>query len=168
MKTIQIIATRPYGHPFPIVSWFIRLIQWSAHSHVVLYFPEERKLRHAHFNEFKEEHPDDFFEKNRLVDMKTIYLTEEQYEKLDNYSLSKIGKQSGYFSTLFGSLIPELAKKTFGLSLKNPFYKGMTCSEYLRESLRKANEVLVFVLTCAIPKGTFNTKEAMALAADFK
>lgn len=167
MKRIQILATRPYGHCFPVISWLIRLLSWSPHSHVVIYFPEERKIRHAHFNEFKEEEPDAFFEKNRLVDMKTVYLSEDQYAKLDSYSASKIGKQEGYFCTLFGSLIPQVLKSAFGLKLGNPFCKGMTCSEYVRESLRQANEVLVFVLTSTIPKGTFNTKEAMELANNF-
>ena len=166
MKRVQILATRPYGHYFPIISWLIRLIQWSKESHVVWYFPETNMVRHAHFNEFKEINIDKFMEMNRLVKMKTISLTDDQYQRLDEYTASKLGKQSGYFATLFGSLIPDIMRSLFKIKLKNPFYKGMTCSEFVREGSRKIDEVMVFVLTHEICQGTFNTQDAMSLASE--
>lgn len=165
MKRIQLLATRPYGHYFPIVSWLVRLFEWSKQSHVVLYFPETQIVRHAHFNNFKEQNVDEFMKNNRLINMKTINLSDEQFARLDEYSMSKLGKQTGYFSTLFGSLIPNAVRNLFGKKLHNPFYKGMTCSEYVRESLRKVDEIMVFVLTNDIAKGNFSTDDAMELAS---
>jgi hypothetical protein len=166
MKKIQILATRPYGHCFPIVSWSIRLMEWSKQSHVVIFFPETEMIRHAHFNTFKEEKIGDFMLKNRLVNMKTLSISDEQYKKVDEYTASKLGPQDGYFSTLAGSLIPQITRTLFGLKLKNPLYKGMTCSEFVRESMRKIDEVLVFVLTNSIHKGNFSTDDAIELASD--
>jgi hypothetical protein len=166
MKTVQVLATRPWHQWFPIVSWLIRLIQWSKHSHVVWYFPEMKIVRHAHFNDIREEDIDKFMEKNRLVGMQTIHLTEDQYKKLDDFTKSKLGKQHGYFTTLFGELIPDLVHSLFKARISNPFYKGMTCSEFVREGSRQIDEVLVFVLTHQIPQGTFNTKDAMLLASN--
>lgn len=166
MKKVQILATRPYGHWFPIISWMIRLIQWSKESHVVWYFPETNMVRHAHFNEFKEQNIDEFMEKNRLVNMKTISMSDEKYKKLDDYTASKLGKQSGYFATLFGSLVPDLMRSLFKMKLSNPFYKGMTCSEFVREGSRQIDEVAVFVLTHEIHQGNFRTTDAMSLASE--
>jgi len=165
MKKVQLLATRPYGQWFPIVSWIIRFIQWSKESHVVLYFPETKKVRHARFNDIIEQHIDEFMEKNRLVNMKTFNLSNEQYEAVDEYTKSKLGKQCGYWSTLIGSLIPEIIRTLFKIKLSNPLYKGITCSEFFRESARKIDGQLVMVLTNSIPKGTFNTQDAIELAS---
>lgn len=166
MKQTQVIATRPYGHWFPIVSWMIRLFQWSSHSHVVLYFPDQKIMRHAYFNEIKEQDPDSFFEDNRLVDIRTITISDEQYQKIDEYSKSKVGKQTGYWSTLVGSIPASIIRTLFKTKLKNPWYKGLTCSEFVRNSLRQVDEVLVFVLTNDLPEGTFNTEDALKLASE--
>jgi hypothetical protein len=163
MKKIQLLATRPYGHWFPIVSWLIRLTQWSSESHVVLYFPETQKVRHARFNDITEEDIDCFMLKNRMTNMKTILLNDAQFEALDQYSKSKLGKQTGYWSTFIGSFIPQIIRK-IGITVINPFYKGLTCSEYFRESIRKADPQLVMVLTNNIPKGIFSTQDALELA----
>lgn len=167
MSKISIIATRPSTILFPIISWGIRLLEWSKHSHVAIYFPDKEIVRHAHFNDIKEEKIEDFLKANKIVNMKTIELTVTEYEKIDSYTTSKIGKQKGYFSTLFGAAIPLIVRNITGKYLRNPFYKGTTCSEFVRNSLRQTNPVLVFILTNIVPNGTFTTEDAIALAKEF-
>jgi hypothetical protein len=164
MRRIQILVTRPYKQWFSIVSWLICLAQWSNHSHAVLYLPETHRLRHVYFNDILEEDISSFMLKNRLVNMRTISLTDEQYQAVDEYSKSKLGKQTGYFSTFFGSLIPQIFRNIFKIYLKNPLYKGITSGDFIRESLRKIDNYTVCVLTSNIPEGIFNSKDALDLS----
>ena len=165
MKNIAVLGTKPHGHWFPIVSWLIRLLEWTKQSHVLLYFPETHMVRHAHFNNIKEQHIDEFMKDNRMMDMKVISFPDEAYDKVDLYSKYRLGKQKGYFKTLFGSIIPQLCKHIFKTRFKNPWYEGTTCSEFVRESLAQGDEVEVSILTKHIPKGTFTTWEALCLAS---
>ena len=87
--------------------------------------------------------------------------------KVDQWTKSKIGKQKGYFCTLFGNLIPQIVRNIFGKMLSNPLAKGLTCSEFVRATLRQADPVWVFVLTNEIPNGTFTTTDAIHLAEEF-
>lgn len=164
---IQVIASKPAHQLFPIISWGIRLIEWSKQSHVTIYFPDKDLVRHAHFNNIEEVHINKFLEKNKIVNMKNIELTEEQYKKIDEWTKSKIGKQEGYFCTLFGNLIPQIIRNVFHKMISNPLTKGLTCSEYVRTALRQADPVWVFVLTNEIPNGTFTTTDAIDLAEEF-
>lgn len=168
MKRLQIIGTRPYSHPFPIVSWLIRLCQWSKESHVSIYFPEKEIVRHAHFNNIKEESIDNFSDRNRITDIQSITLTEEEYNHLDSFTANSIGKQKGYWLTLLGSFIPQLARRIFNARWGNPFYKGITCSEFVRSSFKLVDEKLIVVLTNNIPKGTFTTSDALKLTKEMR
>lgn len=163
---VQVIASRPKGQWFPIVSWLIRLAEWSKQSHVIFYFPELNIARHAHFNDIKEESIESFLKTNKIVTIRNLDITNEQFLALDSWTSSKVGKQHGYFSTLLGCLIPQIAYNLFKIRLSNPFYKGLTCSEFIREGLRKVNEVAVFVLTNDILPGTFTTDDSIQLASD--
>lgn len=166
MYEVQILATKPRKALFPVVSWGIRLLENAPHSHVAIYFVNHGLVRHAHFNNMEGVSYCDFTNKNTIVETVSLNLSREAYIKLGNYTESKLGRQSGYFSTLFGSIIPMITRRLTGKRISNPFFKGITCSEFVRESLRQINEVLVFVLTNDTPKGTFTTRDAMALAKD--
>jgi hypothetical protein len=166
MYEVQILATKPKKALFPVVSWGIRLLEGSKHSHVSLYFVNHGLVRHAHFNDIEGQSFQDFSKEHQIVDYISLDLSKEQYIKLGKFTEEKIGKQSGYFSTLFGSIIPMVVRRLTGKKIRNLFVKGITCAELVRESLRQVNEVLVFVLTNDTPKGTFTTIDAMSLAKD--
>lgn len=165
MSNIEILATRPSGHPFPIISWVIRVLEWSSQSHVTIFFPAKGVVRHAHFNSFKEEHISQFLKSNRVIKSKELELTSDEYAGVEAYTRSKLGRQSGYFLSLFGNLIPQLCRVLFNIKLRNPLYKGMTCSEFVRNSLKKVDESVVLRLTDDIPEGTFTTNDALELTA---
>jgi hypothetical protein len=166
MYEVQILATKPKNQLFPVVSWGIRLLENAPHSHVSIYFVNHGLVRHAHFNNIEGESFSDFSKEHSIVKTVSLNLSKEAYIKLGNFTQAKIGKQTGYFSTLFGSIIPMITRRLTGKRISNPFVKGITCAEFVRESLRQINEVLVFVLTNDTPKGTFTTIDAMALAKD--
>jgi hypothetical protein len=163
MKRIQLLGTKPYGFGLFIISWIIRVLEWSKQSNVVLYFPDEQNVRYVYLNKIKEENIDSFMERNRLIRIQTIEITEDQYQNIQKYSKAKLGSQSGYFLSLFGSVIPLFIKNIFKLKTKNFLYKGMTPGEFARECARQIDEVFVFVLTNDIHKGTFSTDDALEL-----
>lgn len=163
MNRVQVLSTRPWGHPFPLISWLIRLVEWSPQSHIVWYFPEQKVVRHAHFNEIKEQDIDSFMRKNRLVNMKTIYLNDDEFIALNEVTERKIGKQSGYFSTLFGAFIPQLARTIFGVKLRNHFADGFTCSEFVRMGLKRISPFTMEKYE-SISFGNFTTDDALEAA----
>jgi hypothetical protein len=166
MQKVQVLATAPWNVSFPFYSWLVRFTQITKESSVVWYFPENKIIRIANLKEIKEINIDEFMKKNRLTNMKTISLTEKQYEDLSNYTKSKLGKQSGGFLTAAGFIVVQFLRKFFKLKIKNPFNKAMTSAEYIREGSRKIDELVVFVLTHNIPQGNFNTEDAMELTSE--
>lgn len=166
MHKVQVLATRPWNVWFPIVSWLIRLSQLSKESEVAWYFPDRQIIRIASLDGIKEMNIDHFMEKNRLVNMKTISLTEKQYTELEEYTKSKLSENSkNLFSTL-GFIFVQFFKKILGIKIKNPFNKQLTSAEYIREGARKVDELTVFILTHNVPKGNFNTEDAIDLASE--
>lgn len=164
---IQIIATKPVEFFHLIISWIIRLTEKSKQSNLVIYFPDKEIVRYVNYNKIEEISIDDFLEKNKIVNIKNIELTDNQYLKIDEYTKSKIGKQKGFFSTIFGNIFPQIVKRYTGLIIANPFYEGLSPAEFIRSALRQAEEVWVFVLTNEIPKGTFTINDAIHLAEEF-
>ncbi len=166
MKKIQVLTTRPWNSYFPFLSWLIRLFQLSKESNIVWYFPEKKIIRDVYFNKIREIDIDKFMENNRLVNVKTLKLSEEQYKRIDKYTASKLGAQSGYFKTLIGFFISQFFKLLSRVKIKNPFFKGMTSPEFIREGARKIDELFVFISTCESAPGNLTTTKAMDLISE--
>jgi hypothetical protein len=167
MKKVTVLGTKPKNTFFPIISWGIRLLEHSKQSHVTFFFEEEGIVRHAYFNDIQEQKIEDFLKTNTVVREHTLYIKEDAYERLSNYTKSKLGEQSGYFCTLFGCAFPLIVRQITGRHLRNVLFKGQTCSEFVRAGFRQINEIYVFVLTNNIPSGTFTTTDALDLAEEF-
>jgi len=135
MKKLKVHGTRPKNHKFPLVSWGIRLVEWSDISHVIMEL-EDGRIYHAHFNEVRFEKLEDFKKKASLVHTYEFEIPEELYDAMVDWCEGYKGIKKGYFSKLFGALVPHLARGLFGVYMKNLFVKGMEenaiCSELLR------------------------------------
>ena len=165
MHTLKLIGTRPSGHPFPVVSYFIRFFEWSKVSHVALLVSGQHKVAHAHFNEIKYEDLDVFMETNKVVYDKIIRLTDDEYRAVLAEIKRLEGKQKGYWATLFG-VLPSLLVRliTFGaVRLGHPCFVGLTCSE-LFVHLMNLSERTSSHKDPRIKEGTTTTRDALALA----
>jgi hypothetical protein len=162
MKRVQILTTRPYGSFFPIVSWLIRIIQFSKESHILWYFPEKKLVRDIHLGEYREIDIDLFMEANKLINVKTLVISEDQYASLDEYTKSKEGKKESWLFPFISFLFLQIFRK-LGIKFANPFFKELTSADFIREGSRQIDALLVFIFTKDIPKGVFNTKDAMDL-----
>lgn len=128
MKVAKVYGTRPANHPFPVISWLIRLMEWSKISHVGIYFTEEDEVFGAHFNDLEFVKRDKYTEVNRVVYEITIPFTNSEYDALRKNCETLEGKQKGYWLTLFGALVPQLFRTLFNKLIKHPCPKGYTCS----------------------------------------
>ena len=128
MKVAKVYGTRPAKHPFPVISWLIRLLEWSKMSHVGLYFGEDGDVFGAHFNDLEFVMHDDYMEKHKVIYEVTIPFTNSEYDALRKICKGYEGKQKGYWITLFGAVIPQLIRIFFGKLIKHPCPKGYTCS----------------------------------------
>lgn len=134
MRKIRVLGTRPKRHPFPIVSWAIRLVEWSDISHVSVQVDNDR-VYHAHFNEVGFESFKEFSEKNEIRYSFEVEIPTEQYDQMLDFCDGYKGKKKGYFLKLFGVLIPHFLR-AFNIYAKNTFVQGMEensiCSELVR------------------------------------
>lgn len=135
MKTLKVHGTKPDGHPFPLVSWLIRLIEWSDISHVIVEL-EDGRMYHSHFNEVRFEKLEDFKKGAALVHTYEFQIPEELYKAMVDWCEQYKGTKKGYFTKLFGALVPQVIRGVTGIYIKNFFAKGMdnnaTCSELVR------------------------------------
>ena len=135
MKKLRVHGTKPNGHPFPIVSWGIRLMEWSDISHVVVELDDNR-VYHAHFNSVRFENKEDWLKSAEIVHTYEFEIPQENYNAMLEWCEDYKGEKSGYFAKLFGVILPHLARSIFGIFLKNTFAKGMEknaiCSELIR------------------------------------
>lgn len=134
MKMIRVFGTKPKSHPFPVISWLIRLFEWSSISHVGIYFPEEEAVFNAHFNSIKMEDFEEYKSKHQIVYEVALPLTNKEYQELKEAAEAKLGKQRGYYQTLIG-IIPSQIARLFGFYINHPFPKGYTCSWIVHEVL---------------------------------
>lgn len=126
MRTVRILGSRPANHPFPIVSYLIRLIEWSPISHVGLNFGDV--AFHAHFNEIEFVPIDQYLNQHKIIHEIVIPLTDIEYDNLRSLCSDLVGSQKGYWTTLLGVLIPQFLRNLFKIFIKHPFPKGYTCS----------------------------------------
>ncbi|MDD3412384.1 MAG: hypothetical protein PHY47_00100 [Lachnospiraceae bacterium] len=163
MKKIRILGTKPYGHWFPVVSWLIRLIEWSKQSHVVIHDLEDNTVIHARFNDIIKEDFDDFIKKNSITESHTIILSDPEYYSFSAFSNALSGKQKGYWQSLIGLIIPQTLRTITRdrIKLDNFWPKGFTCSWFL---------FVVMVMTGAMVSETCikykPTKDEAALSTD--
>jgi hypothetical protein len=135
MRTIYFKGSRPKGHPFPIISWLIRLFEWSkiSHNYVDLNSGDTPQIFHAHFNDIEFKAKEEYEPKVHLLYTFPVKVTEEQYQEIEAYCKGLEGRKKGYFTQMFGiALIAPF--RWFGKHLKNPLcgYSSMMCSEICR------------------------------------
>ena len=135
MVELKVPGTKPKGHPFPLISWGIRLIEWSDISHVALELPDNR-IYHGYFNKVKYEDLDKWKEEVAILHTYEFKIPKEMYDAMLLWCDGYEGRKSGYFPKIFGVIIPHLSRVLFGKYLHNTFVQGMkknaTCSELLR------------------------------------
>jgi hypothetical protein len=130
---IRILGTKPFKHPFPIFSWLIRLIEWSAQSHVVIHDTVSNYVTHARFNDIIVQPYDEFMKDNVITKAYEIEIDEKQRSWLGIHAHNLEGKQHGYFRTLVGMAIPQ-ALRTISkdkIMLNNWWPRGLSCSWYV-------------------------------------
>lgn len=141
MKTVTLLASRPKNHPFPLISWLIRLIEWSRFSHVGLYFEEDDRVYDAHFDNIQYRSLEEYENIHKIVHKASINVKENEYGKMKGFFNSKVGKQKHYFCTLLGVLIPQLIRI---ISFNNIFLSntsqwfcklGWSCSEIVKDTI---------------------------------
>lgn len=166
MKRIKLLGSKPKAHPFPIVSWTIRLFEWSDISHVGILFPDENRVFNAHFDNIKFEDLNEYYEKHNVKYNIDIEVSDDQYRNLIEFKNSIVGTQEGYWCTLLGALFPQLVRTlTFGMvHLPNWFTKGRTCSMLFREVIERLGMPDALLIDQRIHPGTFTTKDSVKLA----
>lgn len=139
MKKIKVHGTRPKGHPFPVISYGIRLLEWSDISHVATEL-EDGRIYHAHFNEVRFECAEDWKKTVEILYTYEVAIPEEMYLGMLDWCEGFAGEKSGYFCKLFGCLIPQFLR-IFGIYVHNTFVKDMNkaalCSELVRFMARR-------------------------------
>lgn len=138
-RTFYIRASRPKNHPFPIISWLIRLFTWSKYSHVFFTFPLKNKVFHAYFNETRYEEAE-YLNEVETVHQYQIDVLKPDYERLIWILDSLVAKRKGYILQLLGIAF-TLPFRLIGLKVSNPFsflYSSITCSQMMSWSLREA------------------------------
>ena len=128
----------PKGHPFPIVSWLIRLLEWSDISHVFFEFPEEQKVFHAYFNDIKWQDKEEYYKSIEERYSFPVQVNEPVYRAILSHLNAIKGMKKGYFLQLIGVFIAILFRRLFGLHIKNPlhFFSSKTCTQVVAETMR--------------------------------
>lgn len=166
MKKIKLLGSKPRKHPFPIVSWAIRLIELSDISHVGILFPEERRVFNAHFDNIKFEDLNDYYENHNVIYNIDIEVSDDQYRSLIDFKNKILGDQEGYWCTLLGALIPHIVRTlSFGMiHLPNFAPKGYTCSWLFREVVNMLGMPDSLMIDQKIHPANFSTKDSVKLA----
>jgi len=137
MKSLRVLGTKPKNHPFPILSWLIRLIEWSKISHVAIELIDEKTVIHSHFNSIEYIDIDDFEKENTIVYSYSFDIPTESYEAMLYYFHSIVGLKKGYFKILFGAIIPHLLRCFFNIYIRNLFASekdtAQLCSQFVRK-----------------------------------
>ena len=142
MRTIRIKGTRPRTHPFPIISWLIRLITWSRISHVVIDF-NSNIIFHANFNKLEFLDSNNFFESVYTIYDFVIPLSDKQYYAILSKCQKLSGIQKGYFAHLIGVAL-SLPFRLLNIHFRNyiaEHYNSYTCSMLVTELLKEHTNV---------------------------
>lgn len=129
MMKIKIGFSKPKNHPFPLLSWIIRLVQWTPFSHVYLSWVTNHGIEvvcEAGWSGVRLINKKYFDEDNETIKSFTFLITNGMYEKLMKFTTSILGTDYGYLQ-----LVGIGLHRLFRLR-KNPFSDGKTsqvCSE---------------------------------------
>ena len=133
MSTDKVIVefVKPKNHPFPLVSWIIRLIENTEFSHVVIRIDagvNREFVYHSHFNGVNFLSKKLYNKKYKTTSKYEFFITKEQRKKLITYFLDNAG-ESYPMKELVGVLFVRIAGR-FGFKINNPLgSNGMYCSE---------------------------------------
>ena len=158
--TFYIRASVPKGHPFPIISWLIRLITFFDSSHVFGTFPLSNRIFHAHFNTILFEGPE-YLNKVTTKHQFKIDVPKDRYMEMMKYFESIKGEKSGYFLQLFGVAFSLLFRLVGIKSFPNLLAwigNSLTCSEVLLKGLEKS-KILVLPKKFDYPRENFTEKD---------
>lgn len=145
--------SRPYKHPFPILSWLIRLIEWTRFSHVYVSFTTKSGhslVLHASGFSVNLLNKQIFLNKNKIIKTYEFTLTTEQRKTFFKFMFQSLGL-SYSFKQLFGILLA----RTFNLkyNILSQGNQSQVCSELVGYILRDVlNYRLDFNLDLAGPK----------------
>lgn len=162
MKLVKVYGTRPKNHPFPLISWLIRLFEWSKMSHVAIYFSEHEDVFGTHFNKIEFVLNEEYTQKHRVVYEVSIPFTNSEYDKLREMCESYPDKQKGYWVTLFGTFIPLMMRSLFNKIIKHPCPRGYTCSWFLLKLFTD----LGYEYKGPIDPPNFTTRDAIEYSVD--
>lgn len=147
--TTYVRASIPKNHPFPIISWLIRLITWSDSSHAFIVLPLMNRLFHAYFNELKFEGPE-YLDTVIVRHQFQMDIEKSHYHKMVEYFRHQEGKRRGYYVQLLGVAI-SLFFRLFRLNIHNPFrrlYTSMTCVEVILRGMVYAKLIKIDEKVC--------------------
>lgn len=132
MKTIEVVFTKS-KKKLPIGSWLIRLWTWKPYSHVAYRFWGKNVNGYLYYqaNDGKVniEHHDWFVKKHEIVNTHEMVISSEEFKELTKRSYRYLGQNYGILQNLGIALIDVL--KLFKIYKKNPFIKGVNCSEII-------------------------------------
>ena len=167
---IILLGSRPKNHPFPLVSWLIRLVEWSNISHVGLYFPEYGSVFHAHFTSYEWKRIEDYRCEHNILETCPIDIPDEVGKNvigyISNLTETTSYKNDDYFKLLFGSLIPLVTRKLTNdkVTLSNLFNKktnSMVCSVLAMNILDIIGSPYDSGINRRIPMNTRTTTDAV-------
>ena len=169
---IILLGSRPLNHPFPLVSWLIRLAEWSPISHVGIYFPETSLVFHAHFKKYEWKVYGEYIKEHKIVHSVPVDLPLEKYEDAIEYidSLCQTTKfvNEDYFKLLFGALLPLILRKiSFNKILLPNLYFNKTqskvCSVLAASILDAIGTPYDSGIDRKIPFNTYSTTDALSM-----
>lgn len=166
LKNIRIEFTRPNSHPFPIISFIIRLTTWFKASHALLVFPERFIIFHVYFNKWLIETEDQKSAKHEVVYAYDLFMDYTYYYKIIEQCANDNGKKTfGYYLQLISCLI-TMPFRIFGIYLGSPFtgfINSNLCSEYVMRLLLSKFDLKSFLSleweNRSKALSTFNEKE---------
>ena len=119
---------------FPLFSWLIRAYLRAPYSHVYILLPptENRSeiIFHASEGLVHNISPSNFNKKHQKVSEFDIIMTKLEFDKVKTELLELSGSDYGILQTAF---LP-IARL---LNIRNPFKKGVNCSEFVLKMLKK-------------------------------
>lgn len=139
MKVV-IESVIPKNHPFPIVSWMIRLFTFSKYSHVRIMFPDKGFIFEVYFNKWRIRNRPDCDIDSKVIIKKELEVSEDHYIQMLNKVTSDNGKLTkGYFIQLFGAFLGKV------LFLDGNLFRGCftsnLCSQYIFDLLMSSKEI---------------------------
>lgn len=163
MKHIYVKGSKPKTHPFPIVSWLIRLFTWSKYSHTLLDF-NNGLIFHINFNVSSYEALNHFDTTDETIKIIKLSFPDEYYSKLIKRCDKEKGRQNGYFPHVIGIAL-ILPFRLFNIHLNNPFqkyYNSKTCSMFISELMIDVLKIDTFI-NSKIKVPNFTEKDVIEL-----